>query len=304
MSYRDDPTAELAWTGERYLPFVHGDIELEHLHRYAFAREFVKGKDVLDIACGEGYGSFLLADHAKSVIGVDISDEVIRHARNKYAISNLKFEQGDCLCIPIKDNSIDIVVSFETVEHHDQHDKMLSEIKRVLRPGGILVISTPERSQMSKISQQRNEFHVKELSYSEFAGLLSRYFKHSIFFGQRIRYGSLISHMDRNENQGTFSFYSGDCKSITSNFYAPEPLFLLAVASEYIFPLTNRSFFDGSHIFDSKLAKMTTDRDVLATEIARIKATASWRITKPLRFIDFLRRQIAQAFRHRNTLHK
>lgn len=290
MNNREDQTAELAWTGERYLPFVRGDIELEHLHRYAFARDFVKGKDVLDIACGEGYGSFLLADGAKSVIGVDLSNEVVRHARKKYAAPNLKFEQGNCTSIPIKDCSIDIVVSFETIEHHNHHDAMLAEIKRVLRPDGILVISTPERNKMSKISQQRNEFHVKELSHSEFAGLLSHYFKHCTFFGQRIRYGSLMTQIDTDKIAGTFSFYSGDCKLITRNFFAPEPLFLIAIASEYSPPVLERSFFDGSDFLRSQLAKADSDRYALVAEIARIKATASWRITKPLRFFDFIKR--------------
>lgn len=291
MSHRDDPFDELAWTGERYLPFVRGDIELEHLHRYAFARAFVKGKDVLDIACGEGYGSFLLADRAKSVIGVDLSDEVIKHARKKYTAFNLKFEQGNCISIPINDSSIDIVVSFETIEHHNHHDAMLYEIKRVLRPDGILVISTPERNQMSQNSQQRNEFHTKELSYSEFSELLSHHFKHTTFFGQRIRYGSLITQMHGSNISGAFTFHSGDCKSITSRSFAPEPLFLIAVASEYSHSILDTSFFDGSDFLHSQLAKADSHRHALVAEIIRIKRTISWQITKPLRFLDFIKRK-------------
>lgn len=97
------PPQTLPWTGERYLPEVVGDIRLEHLHRYLLARELVQGKDILDIACGEGYGSRLLAEVAKSVIGMDISQEAVAHARTCYLADNLHFAQGDCARIPLRD---------------------------------------------------------------------------------------------------------------------------------------------------------------------------------------------------------
>lgn len=289
MSHAGDPDGAFAWTGERYIPFVRGDIELEHLHRYAFARDLASRKDVLDIACGEGYGSYLLAGTAKTVIGVDLSEEVIRHARSKYVIPNLEFLQGDCTRIPLGDSSVDMVVSFETIEHHNQHEAMLGEIKRVLRPDGVLVISTPERHLLNKLTQQRNEYHVKELSLAEFAQLLTGHFNNSAFFGQRVRYGSLMTPMAASENSGIFSFHSGSSTSIASNFFDPEPLFLVALASECDLPLPKGSFFDGTDSFyqerTSQLAKVIADRDALAAEVARVKATFSWQITKPLRFV-------------------
>src|SRR5580693_4504241 len=96
---------ELPWTGERLVPSLTGDIVLEHLHRYLFAMELAAGKDVLDIACGEGYGGNLLAIRARSVTGVDISMETVQHARTKYSRSNLTFLQGSCTAIPIPDKS-------------------------------------------------------------------------------------------------------------------------------------------------------------------------------------------------------
>src|ERR1700722_15129763 len=98
---------ELPWTGERLVPSLNGDIVLEHLHRYAFAADLVAGKDVLDIACGEGYGSNLLAARARSVIGVDISEETIGHAQSNYVRDNLTFRPGSCLAIPTPDQSAD-----------------------------------------------------------------------------------------------------------------------------------------------------------------------------------------------------
>ncbi len=126
-------TLSLAMTGERFIPGMTGIIELEHLHRYALAMTLSKGKRVLDAASGEGYGSNLLASVAESVTGIDISFEAIGHAKQRYSAKNLEFRQGNCANLPIDDCSIDLVVSFETIEHHDQHEEMMREFVRVLR---------------------------------------------------------------------------------------------------------------------------------------------------------------------------
>jgi SAM-dependent methyltransferase len=280
----DDPATELAWTGERYIPFVKGNIELEHLHRYAFARDLASQKDILDIACGEGYGSYLLADTARSVIGVDLSGDVVLHARKKYAAPGLEFRQGDCTRIPLEDSSVDMVVSFETIEHHDQHEAMLSEIKRVLRPNGLLVISTPERGLLGKLSQRPNEFHVKELSLPEFTSLLAGYFRNCALFGQKVRHGSLLTPLPPAVGEKEFTFHAGSAEFIASHCADPEPLFLIALASESQLPLRGSSFFDGTDFLEQEMANHRLGNEALTREIARIKATISWRITKPLRF--------------------
>src|SRR5690348_13511788 len=105
------------FTGERFVPHTEGDIQLEHMHRYVAARLLVQGKRVLDIACGEGYGSDLLSEAAASVVGVDIDEAAISHARQAYVRPNLKFLRGDAVAIPLGDSSVDVVVSFETIEH-------------------------------------------------------------------------------------------------------------------------------------------------------------------------------------------
>src|SRR5260370_27720021 len=135
---------DLHWTGERLVTSLSGDIVWEHLHRYAFANEFATGKDVLDIACGEGYGTFLIASRARSVTGVDLSSESVVHARRKYTRGNLHFCIGDCRQIPLQAQSVDVVASFETLEHIAEHDQFLTEIRRVLRPGGRLIVSSPD----------------------------------------------------------------------------------------------------------------------------------------------------------------
>ena len=133
------------WTGERLETFVFNDNTVEHLHRYAITIDYIKGKTVLDIASGEGYGTNLLSKYAEKVFGVDIDETSIELAKKKYSSKNLEFKIGRADLIPLEDSSMDVVVSFETLEHHDKHQEMMLEIKRVLKPGGILIMSTPDK---------------------------------------------------------------------------------------------------------------------------------------------------------------
>src|SRR5437763_4277161 len=114
---QEAPARPLEFTGERWTSAAHGQIELEHLHRYLLARDVCRGKDVLDIACGEGYGSALLAQVARHVIGVDIDCPSIAHAAVEYARANLHYVAGDATRVPLAAASFDVVVSFETLEH-------------------------------------------------------------------------------------------------------------------------------------------------------------------------------------------
>ena len=179
-------------TGERYLPDYDGDWTLEHMHRYLIAREYVHDKDVLDIASGEGYGSYMLSSVANSVIGIDISEEAILFASQKYKSDNLKFIKGEVCNIPLEDCSIDVVVSFETIEHINNHQRMLEEIKRVLRKDGVLIISSPDKKEYTDIPGSHNPYHVHELYKKEFEDLISSEFKFYSFSGQRVLFGSVI----------------------------------------------------------------------------------------------------------------
>src|SRR6185312_17504105 len=112
------------------LPGVIGEIAYEHCHRYAFARRYVAGRRVLDAACGEGYGSALLADVAQTVVGVDIEPDVIANATATYGKrTNLFFEAASVTRLPLPDASVEAVVSFETIEHLKAEDQppMLAE---------------------------------------------------------------------------------------------------------------------------------------------------------------------------------
>src|SRR3954469_19774171 len=124
----------LEWTGERFLPWLDQSlIAYEHLHRYAYATTFVKGKRVLDLASGEGYGSKMMSEAAVSVVGVDIDDKAVEHAQSKYGSANLQFLKGSISAIPItEDHSVDVIVCFEAIEHIEDHDQLLKEVKRLL----------------------------------------------------------------------------------------------------------------------------------------------------------------------------
>ena len=237
---------QLPWTGERYVPEIEGEIELEHLHRYAIARDLAYGKDVLDIACGEGYGSELLAAVARKVTGVDISEEAIAHASRKYVRPTIAFAVGSCARIPLPDASVDLVVSFETIEHHDQHLEMMQEIKRVLRPDGVLIISSPDKHEYSDVPGYKNEYHVKELYLSEFRDLLATGFKHVRIFGQRVYFGSFVAPTDGLAMR--FASYSGRDQSVRREPGIMKPIYYIALASNSTLPEIHGGLYEGASV--------------------------------------------------------
>jgi ubiquinone/menaquinone biosynthesis C-methylase UbiE len=237
-------------TGERLDNFQMNETILEHLHRYALTLELITDKDILDIASGEGYGSNLMAKKAKSVVGVDLSAEAVSAAKTKYQRPNLNFKIGDATQLDFENGSFDVVVSFETIEHHDQHEKMLSEIKRILKPDGILIISTPDKLRYTDIPKYNNPFHIKELYAEEFKSLIAQYFDHHVFIGQRFDYCSFLFSEDVNLINGT---YSGDTKTVSS-IDDWGPVYWIAIASATALPQLNiNAFYPGNFIIDLKL---------------------------------------------------
>ena len=178
---------------------VSGQIELEHVHRYLMARSLCRRKDVLDIASGEGYGAALLAQVARSVVGVEVDHATVAHAVEAYKRSNLTFVLGDARRIPLPDASMDVVTSFETLEHFFEHEEFFCEVTRVLRPDGFLIISTPDRDIYSPSGRPTNSFHVRELSRDEFVAQLHRHFSSVAVFRQRPFIGSLIARSRRDK---------------------------------------------------------------------------------------------------------
>jgi SAM-dependent methyltransferase len=154
-----------------------------HLKRYEFARRLCAGKRVLDAACGVGYGTAYLAEAADTVVGVDVDETAVAYARERYARPNVEYLAEDLLDLSLPDASFDAVVSFETIEHVPDQERYLAHVKRVLRPNGFYVVSTP-RADVTNM-QPENPFHETELSRADFERLLRKHFDDIELFGQR-----------------------------------------------------------------------------------------------------------------------
>jgi SAM-dependent methyltransferase len=173
------------FTGERVIPGqVDADLLNEHLARYAFAARLSRRKQVLDAGCGAGYGSAELARSAASVLGIDSSAEAIAFARAQYPAPNLRFEEADCTALPAADGSIDLVVSFEVIEHLQDWRGFLREARRVLSPAGQFIVSTPNKRYYSESRgcSGPNPFHVHEFEFEEFRAELGEVFPHVSLF--------------------------------------------------------------------------------------------------------------------------
>ena len=154
-----------------------------HLKRYAFAEPWCRGKEVLDVACGVGYGTAHLAGTAARVVGGDLSEEAIAYAQGRYAAANVEFRVLDAAALPFPPGSFDAVCSFETIEHLPDREAYLGEVARVLRPAGVFLVSTPRAD--STTERPDNPFHRIEYSREDFERLLSRHFRTVELYGQR-----------------------------------------------------------------------------------------------------------------------
>ncbi len=175
------------FSGERVIPGkVDVDLWNEHLSRYLFASRLCRFKKVIDLGCGSGYGSAELAKKAESVVGVDVSEEAVAEAKVQYTAANLQFQVASLEALPFADGSFQLGVCFEVIEHLSEYRTLLAEARRVLAPGGQLVISTPNIKfyAESRKLDGPNPFHEHEFSYEEFRAVLGEFFEHQTFFVQ------------------------------------------------------------------------------------------------------------------------
>ena len=242
------------FTGERFVPQCQGDIAAEHYHRYLFASQFVGGKRVLDIASGEGYGSSLLALKAAQVTGVDVSPEAIANARATYTASNVSFVQGSATAIPLPDRCVDVVVSFETLEHLEAQEEMLKEIRRVLCADGLLIMSTPNKPVFGL--RGVDQFHVRELEQDEFVALLHREFSCVDLLGQGILFGSLLS---GNGGGNSSLIRLSEDSSYTTSSFLKACTYFIALASNGKIPEVGMSFLDYPQEKSDKVRKLQYD---------------------------------------------
>lgn len=221
----------LSFTGERFLPEREGEIWYEHWHRYALAHQLSLHCTVLDVACGEGYGAAMMAENADRVVGVDISTDAIRHAKNRYGHqANLEFIPASCDCLPFPDASFDLAISFETIEHIETQSAFIAELARVLRPEGVLLLSSPNKRLYSDAHDYHNEFHVRELYRDELEELLSEAFPHRSWLGQKLLIHSAI--WPENQAVAATEYLVGDGRQVAvGHCPSVEPMYYLVACS-------------------------------------------------------------------------
>ena len=173
--------------GERFIPSMAGWSETNRkmfLGNYRWASQFIQGKVVLDCACGSGYGTHILAANCSQVVGADVDPLIIQYAQEHYQNARERFEVFSSTAIPYPDGFFDAVISFDTIEHVEDDEKMLEEFRRVTKSEGQMIISTP----LGYYRKDHGEVglfdttHVREYSAYEWVHLLGRYFHRAEFF--------------------------------------------------------------------------------------------------------------------------
>ena len=237
----------MEFTGERVVPGkVEPDLFNEHLSRYRFAQPLVKGRLALDLGCGTGYGAAILAESARQVLGLDISKESVAFARGKYVAPNVEFFVSDCNHLAVRSGSIDTVVCMEVIEHLPDQETLMEEVCRVLRPEGILVISTPNRIYYTEERNEVNPFHVREFDFPEFSAFLKSYFEwveiafqnhvSSIFIGNTDSNRAIRSQLEHSvvDSERTANYFVAVCSKTAAAPPTYEPFVYLPAAANFL----------------------------------------------------------------------
>jgi 2-polyprenyl-3-methyl-5-hydroxy-6-metoxy-1,4-benzoquinol methylase len=168
-------TTNLRDTGERMIPTAEGELSFvfeRHKIAYTYASNFVQDRIVLDVGCGTGYGCKMLSQWAKMVCGIDHSEEAVLYSQKFYSGENIFYGQMNAAALGFNKQIFDVVVSFQVIEHLPDPDMFLSELKRVIKTGGLIIISTPN------VRKQKfdNPFHLNEMDLNRFVSLLQMHF--------------------------------------------------------------------------------------------------------------------------------
>lgn len=269
----------------------------EHLSRYSSVAGLVKNKIVLDIACGTGYGSAMIADAgANKVIAVDNSPQAIGYAKQNYKRKNIQYINGNALNIPVKDSSVDVVVSLETIEHLHEPELFVKEVKRVLKKEGIFIVSTPNDDEF----MDGNDFHVHEFQFKELHSLIEDNFKSAKYYYQGTYFAAALQSEESFKNSTTSSL------PVTKTFSqdVKKAIYFIAIASAGKSELdlgenvvladmwSTKDDIERTQANNEKIRGLIqqnkdqlSDIENLRTTLANLRSSTSWRVTKPLRFL-------------------
>ena len=269
---------------ERMVPEYHKQTltYAEHLTRYESASEIVKNKTVLDIASGSGYGTKMLANHARFVYGVDVNSKAVEYSRQEFGASNIEYLVGDGQKIPLDDNSVEVVTTFETIEHIKDYEKFLDEIVRVMRDDGVAVVSTPNDLEFA----EGNHFHLHEFEYEELYNLLKKRFRYIDPYFQATSKFVAVGSSDFFEEEGLKNITLQNMAKISKNKYL---YFYMVCSNKKITRRIKTLGAIGEHYSDRDLMQqrhndkvriMETDEKVnnLQREVNRLKSSRSYRL--------------------------
>lgn len=294
--------------GERMVPALHKGklMYAEHITRYQSSQELVKDKIVLDIASGSGYGTKILASSAKKVFGVDVSQPAIDYSNRYYAAKNIEYRLGDGEKIPLDDNSVEVVVTYETIEHISDYKKFLDEVERVLTSDGIAIVSTPNDLEFA----EGNHFHLHEFTEEELTSLLKKKFKYVDKYYQATWKGVGIGDAALFQTEGVVDATIENFAVINPKQYL---YFFFVCSNKPIQQKIGSSIMIGEHYSDRlvtdvnnhlielnkevtalKEEVVTMDKDYLKLQSEHkdlidkyhaVLQSTSWKVTKPLRKI-------------------
>lgn len=290
---------------------MSGLIQAEHEARYWWATSVVAGKDVLDAGCGVGYGARILAQGgAASVLGVDIAPDAIEQSKTR-AGSIARFAVADLRSLGSPDRSFDVIVCFETIEHVDDSETVLDELRRVLRPEGVLALSTPNRA----VHIPGNPHHVREYLPSELLSALERRFRNVTLYRQHPWVASLITDDGGFGTASSDVALNADVRKVVGASPGKE-VFTLALAGDSDLPdpkgiavLTEpidlKNWHERAESLEDALRTLGREHDhaldTLAAAVAEshrltavvhaMERSISWRLTAPLRWAKARRPQ-------------
>jgi O-antigen biosynthesis protein len=300
---------QLEDTGERFMPGVEGKAEIsyDHIARYRFTERFLAGKEIVDLGCGAGYGSHALSKVARQVSGIDLSQEAVTHAVTHYQVPNLKYEVGDVTAVPYEDGTFDVAVSFEVIEHLDNPEELVVEAKRIIKEGGVFIVSTPDKQTYSNERNSVNLYHPSEMYAPEFEELLTRHFSNVRIYRQGAISGSLITrNTDELATENGVEMESAHFSMPDPSFGAelPTTLYIIAVCANgpideeddrlpYFILDRDRQIYDEYEDLYVKFRRMfsaaryhraNANRQLQAeTRLRRIESSRPWKIYKRLR---------------------
>ncbi len=159
-------------------------VHLIHESAYNQAVRLAAGKVVLDLGCNTGYGTGTLGSSAKKAVGVDVSEKALAYARKNFASANVEFTQVNGITLPFADSEFDMITSFQVIEHIVDYDGYLGPLKRVMKPDGFAMFTTPNgQIRLDPGMKPWNKFHVREFSHIELEELLRKYFQYVKILG-------------------------------------------------------------------------------------------------------------------------